>query len=310
MLLDVLLLRDDDGGIPEPVALLDTLRERLPEMLREGWTESDGVILSPKDPLRDGVAGFDRERVGDTVIVRVAVKEHDLNNGLQDRVTLEEGPTLLDALPLPEDDGGMAEPVGLLDTVLDDETKTYAVLLLDDDTVMLRDDDAVMLRDDGADTLLVLVNETATEGEALNEHDLNSGLQERVTLTVAGLLIDALALRDDDGGTPEPVALLETLGERLTDLLLEAWTERDGLILSPKDPLRDGVAGFDRDTVGDTVIVSVAVKEHDLNNGLQERVTLTVGGLLIDALALREDEGGSADLLRLEETDDDILFDA
>jgi hypothetical protein len=167
-----------------------------------------------------------------------------------------------------------------------------------------------MLRDDGADTLLVLVNETATEGEVLNEHDLNSGLQERVTLTVAGLLIDALALADDDGGRREPVGLLEKLGEGLPDLLFEAWIESDGVILSPKEPLRDGLAGFDRDTVCDTVIVSVAVKEHDLNNGLHERVTLTVGGLLIDALELREDEGGGADLLRLAETDGDTLFDA
>ena len=271
-------------------------------MLREGWTESDGVILSPKDPLRDGVAGFDRERVGDTVIVSVAVKEHDLNNGLQDRVTLEEGPTLLDALPLREDDGGMAEPVELLDTLRDDETKAYAVLLLDDDAVLLLDDDA--------DTLLVLVNEAATEGEALNEHDLNNGLQERVTLPVGALLLDALALREDDSRTPEPVGLLEKLGELLLDLLLEAWTERDGLILSPKDPLRDGVADRLLVLVNEAATEGEALNEHDLNNGLQERVTLTVGGLLIDALALREDEGGGADLLRLEETEADILFDA
>lgn len=47
---------------------------------------------------------------------------------------------------------------------------------------MLRDTDTVrvMLRD----TLIVLVSEAATEGEALNEQDLNNGLQERVTLTV------------------------------------------------------------------------------------------------------------------------------
>lgn len=30
--------------------------------------------------------------------------------------------------------------------------------------------------------------EAATEGEALNEQDLNNGLHERVTLTVGGLL--------------------------------------------------------------------------------------------------------------------------
>ena len=61
--------------LPEPVALLDILRERLPERVREAWTESDGVILSPKEPLRDGVAGFDRDTDSDADIVSVAVKE-------------------------------------------------------------------------------------------------------------------------------------------------------------------------------------------------------------------------------------------
>lgn len=85
---------------------------------------------------------------------------------------------------------------------------------------MLRETDTVRVM--LLDTLIVLVNEATTEGEALNEHDLNNGLQERVTLTVAGLLIDALALADDNGGRREPVGLLEKLGERLPDLLFEA----------------------------------------------------------------------------------------
>jgi hypothetical protein len=51
------------------------------------------------------------------------------------------------------------------------------------------------------DTLLVLVSEAATEGEALNEHDLNNGLQERVTLTVGGLLLELLRLTEKDGDT-------------------------------------------------------------------------------------------------------------
>ena len=64
---------------------------------------------------------------------------------------------------------------------------------------MLRETDTVrvMLRD----TLLVLVSEAATEGEALNEHDLNNGLQERVTLTVGGLLLELLRLAEKDGDT-------------------------------------------------------------------------------------------------------------
>ena len=64
---------------------------------------------------------------------------------------------------------------------------------------MLRETDTVrvILRD----TLLVLVNEAATEGEALNEHDLNNGLQERVTLAVGGLLLELLRLAEKDGDT-------------------------------------------------------------------------------------------------------------
>jgi hypothetical protein len=50
-------------------------------------------------------------------------------------------------------------------------------------------------------TLLVLVSEAATEGEALKEHDLNNGLQERVTLTVGGLLLELLRLAEKDGDT-------------------------------------------------------------------------------------------------------------
>ena len=67
------------------------------------------------------------------------------------------------------------------------------------------------------DTLIVLVNEATTEGEALNEHDLNNGLQERVTLTVGGLLIDALALREEEGESPDLVELAEKDGDMLLD---------------------------------------------------------------------------------------------
>jgi hypothetical protein len=54
-----------------------------------------------------------------------------------------------------------------------------------------------------AETLSVLVSEAATEGEALKEQDLNNGLQERVTLTVGGLLMlretERLGVRDKEG---------------------------------------------------------------------------------------------------------------
>ena len=61
--------------------------------------------------------------------------------------------------------------------------------------------------DTEAEALSVLVREAATEaateGEALNEQDLNSGLHERVTLTVGGLLMlretEGEGLRDKEG---------------------------------------------------------------------------------------------------------------
>ena len=67
------------------------------------------------------------------------------------------------------------------------------------------------------DTLLVLVNEVATEGEALNEHDLNNGLQERVTLTVGGLLIDTLIDIEGERESPDLVRLAEKDGDMLFD---------------------------------------------------------------------------------------------
>jgi hypothetical protein len=57
--------------------------------------------------------------------------------------------------------------------------------------------------DTEAEALSVLVREAATEGEALNEQDLNNGLHERVTLTVGGLLMlretEGEGLRDKEG---------------------------------------------------------------------------------------------------------------
>ena len=61
--------------------------------------------------------------------------------------------------------------------------------------------------DTEGDTLCVLVkeavSEAATEGEALKEQDLNSGLHERVTLPVGGLLgltdTERLDVREKEG---------------------------------------------------------------------------------------------------------------
>jgi len=62
-----------------------------------------------------------------------------------------------------------------------------------------------------ADTLLVLLGEIEAERVAVEEQDMKNGLQERVTLTVGALLLDTLALLEDEGGSPErlPEALRE-----------------------------------------------------------------------------------------------------
>jgi hypothetical protein len=44
--------------------------------------------------------------------------------------------------------------------------------------------------------------------------------------------------------------------------------------------LREGLAARDNDLEEEAATEGEALKEHDLNNGLHERVTLTVGGLL------------------------------
>jgi hypothetical protein len=60
----------------------------------------------------------------------------------------------------------------------------------------------------------------------------------------------------------------------------------------------------------DIVILGVAVEEHDMKRGLQERVGLTEAGLLFDTLGVRDDDRGIPDLVPLGDTDGDTLFDA
>ena len=91
-----------------------------------------------------------------------------------------------------------------------------------------------------------------------------------------------------DCGKPDCVALLEKLGERLEDTVRDACIDNVGVILKPKELLRDGLAILDGDelfeTVTEILLDGVAVDEHDINNGLHDRVGDTDAGLLRDTL--------------------------
>ena len=110
LLRETLTLREGDGSRPDWVTLLERLGVRLVESLGEGRTDGDDVRLNPKELLRDGLAGFDghtvvdldlvTEIVIDTAIDEDAENEQDLNNGLHDRVTLDDGARLRDTLML------------------------------------------------------------------------------------------------------------------------------------------------------------------------------------------------------------------
>ena len=110
LLRETLTLREGDGGRPDCVTLLERLGVRLVETLGEGRTDGDDVRLNPNDCDREGLAGFDGQTVVDldlvleividTAIDGDAENEQDLNNGLHDRVTLDDGARLRDTLML------------------------------------------------------------------------------------------------------------------------------------------------------------------------------------------------------------------
>ena len=142
---------------------------------------------------------------------------------------------------------------------------------------------------------LLACRDTLTEHVALLE--LLCDLDVVDVCVKAGVLLrETLTLREGDGRLPDCVALLERLDVRLAEPVGEALTERDGVRLNPKELLRDGLAGFDGETVVDLVLVPETVidtitdgdaeNEHDLNKGLHDRVTLADAGLLRDILML------------------------
>ena len=100
----------DRVTLRDVVIEIDILAGMLCEPLDVGYTDSDGVRLNPNDCEREGLAGFDGETVIDldlvieividTAIDGDAENEQDLNNGLHDRVTLDDGASLREALML------------------------------------------------------------------------------------------------------------------------------------------------------------------------------------------------------------------
>ena len=118
------------------------------------------------------------------------MNEHDLNNGLHDRVTLTDAGLLRDKLLLADGD------MRLIDTLGD--------LLFDAgiDFVRVTLNPNVGVRLGEAITDIVLVIDTAIDGDAENEQDLNNGLHDRVTLDDGGLLRDKLMLGDCDFDIP------------------------------------------------------------------------------------------------------------
>ena len=149
-------------------------------------------------------------------------------------------------------------------------------------------------------------------GDGVDEQDMKNGLHDRVTLAEGALLRETLMLRDGDCGRPVCVLLLVVLRDNdcdcvsLRDLVTDTdvlaitlsvgGTDNDGLILNPNDFDWEGVAIFEAntdadterlfDTVIDVDIDWVAENEHDLNNGLHDRVTLTEAALLRDTVVL------------------------
>lgn len=87
----------------------------------------------------------------------------------------------------------------------------------------------------------------------------------RVCVKARVLLRETLTLRDDDGRTPNCVAVLERLRMRLAETLDEGRTDRDAVKLNLKELLLDGLASFDGDTVIDLDLVLEIVMDFDID---------------------------------------------
>ena len=117
--LDVIVSTADTDLVTDKLAVFDRLADRdrvtlrdvvtetdilagmLCEPLDVGYTDGDGVRLNPNDCDREGLASFEGDTVIDLdlvleIVIDTAIdgdpeNEQDLNNGLHDRVTLDDG---------------------------------------------------------------------------------------------------------------------------------------------------------------------------------------------------------------------------
>jgi hypothetical protein len=243
-----------------------------------------------REPLTEGVTLF--ERLYDTDIVGVAVDEQDMNNGLQDRVADDDGALLRDTLVLTVGDCGNPDCVALLEILCAILVETLGEARTESDGVILNPKELLrvgLARFDGdivvdLEVLLDKVIEILLEGVGVDEHDMKSGLHDRVADDDGALLRDTLVLREGDNGIPKRLLLTDILRDcvkdtdklRVIDIDLDTLAEYEGDT--------DTVAVILRKLVRDIDTDGVAVDEQDMKSGLHDRVADEDGGLLRDTL--------------------------
>jgi hypothetical protein len=218
----------------------------------------------------------------DTVFVRVAVDEHDLNNGLHDRVTLTDAGLLRDTLVLADGDMRLIDTLGdlLFDTGMDFVGVTLnpklgvrlgdaiAVIVLELDLVI----DLLLELDTLWDLLLeilfvfvavlveIKLEERVSDAETLTDRDIVPYLDgDGVVNTPNETVLDGVAVRETN---------LEPLGETDSDLVRDdivvSDMEWDGVVVSDLEwdgmVVSDLVWDGETETVllGDCVCASVS----------------------------------------------------
>ena len=297
MLRETVLLAESDFDNPSRVLL--------PDILRDACIDRDAVLLYPNAAELEGVTLFDLLR--DTEFVRVAENEHDLNNGLHDRVTLPDAGLLRDTLLLADGDIRLLDTLGdlLFDTGIDFVrvrlNPNVGVRLGDPITDIVLDIDLVtdglleldLLCERLLDILLVFVavllsiefGERVSDAETLTDRDIvrtldGDGGADALNETV----LDGVAVRETD---LEPLGVTDRIVRDLVrDGVVVRDMVRDGLVV--RDLVRDGVV--ERDLVRDGLVVRDMVRDE-----------VMVRDMVLDEVVVRDmvrDEVVISDLVR------------